>query len=271
MELIKGCAVPIFATGASVSHDEMWALALAINNSLPILKSKNLSIDSYKIGKHETTSVIAEELAKLNFQGASGHVKFTNRHVPRELKIKQVNRSLLQKIGSYSPCIKPDNVTYKLYLSIDSRSIPDDVPVVDYIHVLTSSFEAIVFYVAAGLSIFFTTLILGLLLYCRESREVKAISPYLSIVIIIGCYLVSASAIVVTVQGHLVTDPNVIFILELTSIMMHDFGTYLIYATLALKLLRIMHIFTTWKVKCAILWKDISLALIAIGFHCLLL
>ena len=51
MELIKGCAVPIFATGASVSHDEMWALALAINNSLPILKSKKLSVDSYKIGE----------------------------------------------------------------------------------------------------------------------------------------------------------------------------------------------------------------------------
>ena len=45
---------------ASVSYDELWALAMAINNSLPILKSKNLSIDSYTIGDHETTSVIAE-------------------------------------------------------------------------------------------------------------------------------------------------------------------------------------------------------------------
>ena len=252
---------------ASVSHDEIWALALAINNSLPKLKNKNLSIDSYIIGEHETTSVIAGELAKVSFQGASQYIKFTNRHVPHEVKIKQVNGSKLQEIGSYTPLIESDNVKYKLFLSIDSRSVPDDVPVVVYIH--TSSFEAIVFYVAAGLTILFTTLILGLLLYCRESREVKAISPYLSIVIIIGCYLVSASAIVVTVQGQLVTDPNMIFILELTSIMMHDFGMYLIYATLALKLLRIMHIFTTWKVKCAILWKDISLALIAIGFSLL--
>ena len=252
---------------ASVSHDEIWALALAINNSLQILKSKNLSIDSYTIGEHETTSVIAEELGKVSFQGASENVKFTNRHVPHKLKISQVNGSLLEEIGSYTPIIKSDKVTYKLSLSIDSRSVPDDVPVIVYI--LTSSFEAIIFYVATGLTILFTTLILGLLLFCRKSREVKAISPYLSIVIIIGCYLVSASAIVVTVQGHLVTDPNLLFILELTSIMMHDFGMYLIYATLALKLLRIMHIFTTWKVKCAILWKDISLALIAIGFSLL--
>ena len=252
---------------ASVSHDEMWALALAINNSLPILKSKNLSIDSYTIGEHKTTSVIAEELAKLSFQGASQYIKFTNRHVPHRVKISQVNGTKLQVIGSYTPIIESDKVMYKLSLSIDNRSVPNDVPVVEYIR--TSFLEAIVFYVAAGLTMLFTTLILGFLLYCRESREVKAISPYLSIVIIIGCYLVSASAIVVTVQGHIVTDPNVIFILELTSIMMHDFGTYLIYATLALKLLRIMHIFTTWKVKCAILWKDMSLALTAIGFSLL--
>ena len=252
---------------ASVSYDEIWALALAINNSLPILKSKNLSIDSYTIGEHETTSIIADELAKVSFQGASQYIKFTNRHVPHKVKIKQAIGTKLQKIGTYLPIIKPDNVTYRLYLTIDTRSVPDDVPVVVYI--LTSSFVAIVLYVAAGLTILFTTLIMGLLLYYRESRKVKAISPYLSIVIIIGCYLVSASAIVVTVQGHIVIDPNLIFVLELTSIIMHDFGTYLIYATLALKLLRIMHIFTTWKVKCAILWKDISLALIAIGFSLL--
>ena len=203
----------------------------------------------------------------MSFQGASQYIKFTNRHVPHQVKISQVNGTILQVIGSYSPIIKPDKVTYKLSLLIDSKSVPDDVPVVVYIR--TSSFEAVVFYVAAGLTILFTTLILGLLLYCRDSREVKAISPYLSIVIIVGCYLVSASAIIVTVQGHFVTDPHMIFILELTSIMTHDFGMYLIYATLALKLLRIMHIFTTWKVKCAILWKDISLALIAIGFSLL--
>ena len=88
---------------ASVSHDEMWALPLAINNSFPILKSKNLSIDSYTIEEHETTSIIAGELAKVSFQGASQYIKFTNRHVPHQVKISQVNGTILQVIGSYSP------------------------------------------------------------------------------------------------------------------------------------------------------------------------
>ena len=73
-------------------------------------------------------------------------------------------------MGSYTPIIESDKVTYKLSQSIDSRSVPDDVSVVVYI--LASSLETIVFYVAAGLTILFTTLILGLL-YHRESREVK--------------------------------------------------------------------------------------------------
>ena len=84
-------------------------------------------------------------------------------------------------------------------MSID-RIVHNDVPGNCVHTVLTPSIEAFVFYVAAGLTILFTTLILGLLLYHKKSREVKAISPYLSIVIIIGCYLVSASAIVVTVH-----------------------------------------------------------------------
>ena len=85
---------------ASVSHDEIWALAMAINNSFPILKSKNLSIDGYTIGDHETTSVIAEELGKVSFQGASEYVKFANRHVPHKLKIKQANRTIYyRKLG----------------------------------------------------------------------------------------------------------------------------------------------------------------------------
>ena len=135
---------------ASISYDEIWALALAINNSLPMLKSKNLSINSYTIREHETTSIIAEELAKVSFQGASGHIKITNRHVPYKVKISQVNGLQLQKIGSYTPIIESDKVTYKLSLSIDSRSFPDDVPRVDY--KLTSSFIATLFYVAAASS-----------------------------------------------------------------------------------------------------------------------
>ena len=39
-----------------------------------------------------------------------------------------------------------------------------------------------------------------------------------------------------------------------------------IYSVLALKLLRVLHIFTHWKVTMPIFWKDLSLSLIAVLF-----
>ena len=61
----------------SYYYDQVWALALALNKSLPVLrKGKNLSIDNYTIGQPEITDVIEEQMASLSFKGAGGLVEF---------------------------------------------------------------------------------------------------------------------------------------------------------------------------------------------------
>ena len=60
----------------SYYYDQVWALALALNKSLPVLRSKNLSIDNYTIGQPEITNVIEEQMANLSFKGAGGLVEF---------------------------------------------------------------------------------------------------------------------------------------------------------------------------------------------------
>ena len=60
----------------SYYYDQVWALALALNKSLPVLRNKNLSIDNYTIGQPEITDVIEEQMANLSFKGAGGLVKF---------------------------------------------------------------------------------------------------------------------------------------------------------------------------------------------------
>ena len=52
-------------------YDQVWAIALAINNSLPELNNRNLSIDNYTIGQPLVTAVIEEQMKNLRFQGAS--------------------------------------------------------------------------------------------------------------------------------------------------------------------------------------------------------
>ena len=62
-------------TYASYLYDQLWAFALAVNNSLPVLKSRNLSISNYTIGQKTITTIIENELANMSFQGAGGLVQ----------------------------------------------------------------------------------------------------------------------------------------------------------------------------------------------------
>ena len=84
-------------------YDQVWAIALAINNSLPVLESRNLSIDEYTIGQHEITDIIEQEMAKLSFQGAGGWVEFNKyRSVSTPVEVFQVLDNGTQKrVGLY--------------------------------------------------------------------------------------------------------------------------------------------------------------------------
>ena len=57
-------------------YDQVWAIALAINNYLSELNNRNLSIDNYTIGQPLINAVIEEQMKNLRFQGASGWIEF---------------------------------------------------------------------------------------------------------------------------------------------------------------------------------------------------
>ena len=49
--------------------DQIWSLALALNNS-------NLNLSDYQYGRRKITNVIREEIHNLDFDGVSGHINF---------------------------------------------------------------------------------------------------------------------------------------------------------------------------------------------------
>ena len=111
---------------SSILYDQVWALALAINGSLPELKNRNLS--NYGIGQRQITGVIEKHLAKLDFQGASGRILFNNkRGMQATVDIYQINGSREVLIGSFAPFINSEKVvTYNLSLSIGSNKYSSD-------------------------------------------------------------------------------------------------------------------------------------------------
>ena len=230
---------------SSILYDQVWALALAINGSLPVLKNRNLS--NYGIGQRQITGVIEKHLAELDFQGASGRIMFNNkRGMQATVDIYQINGSNEVLIGSFAPFVTSERVvSYNLSLLIGSNDVPNDQLPVVY---TTLSLPGIIFlYTIIVIIIVYITIVLILLIYFRETPEIKATSPYLSIGIFVGCYFISFSTVLSTVQAHS-HDRKVLTAMVIDSLFFNSLGKILYQSTLALKLLRILHIFTTWRV-----------------------
>lgn len=59
---------------ANAIYDGVWSLALALNNSSPRLTDIGLDVVDYTYGHQDATDIMREEVLKLSFQGASGHI-----------------------------------------------------------------------------------------------------------------------------------------------------------------------------------------------------
>ena len=227
-------------------HDQVWALALAVNNSLPVLKRRNLSIDNYSIGQSEITNIIEEQLALVNFPGASGQVKFNKyRGVPTSVNIFwALENGTARHVGIYNS-LEPS----EFYININASDLPNDTlpPVYDY--VLISLPVAILLYALSGAFIIFTTLQLVLYLWNRDHKIIKATSPHLSLLMFVGCYFLTAVAITMTVFSSTILSVGVYTALASTTVFLTVNGFGLVLFTLLVKLVRVQHIFSSWRKK----------------------
>ena len=189
----------------SYYYDQVWALALALNKSLPVLKNKNLSIDNYTIGKPEITNVIEEQMANdLSFRnGAGGLVEFNQyRSVSTPVQIIWFIGETERNVGVYNSLnVANFHTTQAKNFHKCQYHLPKDR--LDNVYVLIPLPVAIVLYVAATAVVIFTTmqLVLFMYLHYNNSKVVRATSPYLSLVMFVGCYLFCLAAIFSITQG----------------------------------------------------------------------
>ena len=223
-------------------YDQVWAIALAINNSLPVLEHRNLSIDEYTIGQPEVTAVIEEEMVKLSFQGAGGLVEFNQHHsVSTPVEVFQVlDNGTQERVGLYNPLNKS-----AFYVNISASDLPVDRLIREYVYYLIPVPVAIVLYIlTCGITIFITVQLI-FYLYYRDHKVIKATSPYLSLIMFFGCYLLCLSAIVNITINSFVTIPVLYTVLFCLLILLTINGTSLILITLFVKLLRVERIFSS--------------------------
>ena len=230
---------------ANSFYDQVWAFALALNNSIPSIYAKNLTFSSYTIGNtDEISSVIKQELMKLSFQGASGRIEFSDRQeIPSFVDIFQIRNGTAEHIAIF-------NQFSKKIEKNDNFPEPDDVPpdTFDTFYSLLLFQVGILIFVIQGLLFCLITVNVALLFWWRKEREVKATSFTLSLLLSVGCYLLCIGPVIRTAYRVTIvrstTIHNLMCSLNLWST---SLGLDLILATLLLRLFRVVHVFRSFQ------------------------
>ena len=226
----------------SYLYDQVWALSLALNKSLPLLANRNLSIDNYTIGQREVTDVIEQQLANLSYQGASGSgwVEFNeHRTISTPIEIFWIlENGVEQHVGLYNP-LSPSG----FLVNISTSQLPKAT--LSRIYDLIYLPVAILLYMLIAALIIFTTVQLILYLLYRDHKVIKATSPYLSLLMFAGCYLLCVAGTLKTTLSTFVIPEKDFLILLTTDFIIVLNGFSLILITLFIKLLRIYRIFSS--------------------------
>ena len=256
---------------ANTLYDQVWAFALAINASLPTITSENLSFENYGIGSTKRiTNILKRELKRLSFQGASGWIQYDeNQEVPSFIDVSQFRNGTPVKIGFYDPFTQ--NVTFNM------EYFPDYIPkdTFDTIYELLPPWLGGLMLTTQIILFCIISTSMVLLILWREESEIKASSPVLSMLIIIGCYFLCIAPILTVVLRMFVLKNS--FLLEFlcsARFWSESIGLDLIFATLLFRLLRVHHIFKMSSQQISKYWLDkylfIYALLICTGKVCLL-
>ena len=217
-------------------YDQVWAFALAFNDSLLQLKANNL-LDGYKT---ERTHIIEQNLGNLNFAGISGHIRFNQfREVSTPINVYQVLNGLAFIVGEVS--VNYSNVS----LNLDD-DFNDEVPILQkrlYIGI------GIAMGIGSVALLVLTTIIFVLMLKHRNHCKIKAISPMLNVFVFLGCYLMILATILIAIDNLVVFSREQSAIVCSTIFLLIFNGFTFIYVTEFFKLNRLHQIFYNSKLK----------------------
>ena len=172
--------------------DEVWSLALALNNSITVLEENNLSLSDYQYGQEAVTEIIREQLYQLDFNGESGQVQYERNSGSRKFNILMAqyvdNRGSAFFVGSFESgkWITSDNATF----------LPDTFPS-DNIHV--SGIAAAFFTLCAILTAMLVISAHVLTIVYRDYSSVRASCTRLNHFAYVGCYMILITIVTYTV------------------------------------------------------------------------
>ena len=183
---------------ANIYYDAFWSLALALNNSIPEITGRNLSLSNYSYGNCEITSIIRDNLQDVEFKGIAGRMMFQNdtRDAQTTIDLFAIQRDskgkeIQFKIGYFDHNLTFTNIPPGTFVNDTFTSKP-----------VTIHIAAGVLALIATVAILCVTVVLQIMhIKYYYLRAVKATSPNLTHLIFSGCYVISIAAVIFVVQS----------------------------------------------------------------------
>ena len=225
---------------ANPIYDGVWALALALNHSVPKLQEIGLDLANYSYGQLNASKIIRNEVYKLDFQGTSGRILFNNTtgYDKAAVNLHQVIKNCSHLVGNFS------EDSGKLVLA-------------DKVQFIKSNFETVELLVHPALATFFllltfVALVLILIMHIltlvyRNFKSMKASSYRLSQLIYTGCYVLIFSIVAFSVEKSALTTSVNKPALCTMQIWCLPISLTLIVGSVALKTWRLYRIFIKLK------------------------
>ena len=171
-------------------YDTVWSLALALNNSIPELEEKNLSLSEYHYGRKDITEVIREQFYKLDFEGVTGRNKYDIRHGYRWLT------TFYNQVSSDTGDTTLATSSFGNMQILNDPNPPLVNPQIKNVHVALPA--AVIFMVVAMIALLLTAATHTINTIHRDNMSIKASSPRLNHFAYAGCYLLIAGVVVYT-------------------------------------------------------------------------
>jgi hypothetical protein len=253
---------------ANVMHDSVWAFALALNKSLDTIhasENDNMTVIDFirQFGKKQLAYTMENNLRSLLFEGLTGQVYFNNEdHIEAVVDIDLIFNNTKITIGCYDQLL--GNLLLKMPIPID---LPDDK--------LQNQYKLIPFPVTlllitvVSLCLALTTILFILFIKYRRYSEIKATSPYLSLLMFLGTYLILSATLIqaiLTAERFGVSPKNDVILSSAlcgSVITGNIIGINLIFSTLLLRMLRVYRIFSHFG-RTGKIWSDKVLVVIVL-------
>ena len=256
---------PVGVTYSHLLFDQIWSLVHALNLSLPLLQSKNITIGTNTVGNAKFADALEERLSNLHLLGITGHIYFSKKVYSTPIRI--VYPTVRNETSIINTTVGILHNGSLQWFNLTASDVPNDIetPTLVALHIAVK----VLMYLTISVVTLLTTTVLSLFLFYWNKPEVKAASPYLSMFMFAGCYLLCLAALLRITYGGFggVSIFGTLFeVMCGLELFVDQNGYTLIFVTIFIKLLRVHNIFNNKQLRnLSSLWKNRSLAVIVVA------